>query len=150
MTKVVINDCFGGFGLSDAAYEKLAEWGIPVRKYIAQKRDEQTGRYLPEPANDGEVIFDRELTGPGEDGFSAIYHRYKGAGRGVTPRYWDNWLDRHNRSHPLLVRLVEEMGEAANGDYAELKIVEVPDDAEWEIEEYDGNEHVAEKHRTWD
>jgi len=30
-----------------------------------------------------------------------------------------------------------------------LKIVEVPDDANWYIAEYDGLEHVAERHRTW-
>jgi hypothetical protein len=38
---------------------------------------------------------------------------------------------------------------AANGAHANLKIVEVPPDVEWQIEEYDGNEWVAEKHRTW-
>ena len=36
-----------------------------------------------------------------------------------------------------------------DGKCASLKVVEVPEDAEWEIDEYDGNEHVAEKHRTW-
>jgi len=30
-----------------------------------------------------------------------------------------------------------------------LAIVEIPDDVEYTIEEYDGNEHVAEAHRTW-
>jgi hypothetical protein len=30
-----------------------------------------------------------------------------------------------------------------------LKIVEVPADVEWVIDVYDGNEHVAEAHRTW-
>jgi hypothetical protein len=27
--------------------------------------------------------------------------------------------------------------------------VDIPDDVNWYIEEYDGNEHVAERHRTW-
>jgi hypothetical protein len=30
-----------------------------------------------------------------------------------------------------------------------LEIVEIPDDVEYTIEEYDGLEHIAEKHRTW-
>jgi hypothetical protein len=36
-----------------------------------------------------------------------------------------------------------------NGDFAELKVVEIPDDVQWQIEEYDGKEWIAEKHRTW-
>lgn len=48
-----------------------------------------------------------------------------------------------------LVTVVEEMQKKACGRWSELKIVEVPDDVEWEIQEYDGYEWVAEKHRTW-
>ncbi len=46
-------------------------------------------------------------------------------------------------------RAVEELKEEANGTFAELKIVEIPDDVEWVIEEYDGIEWVSEKHRVW-
>ena len=53
------------------------------------------------------------------------------------------------RSDPALVKVVEEMGEAANGWAAKLKIVDIPDDVNWTIEEYDGSEWVAEMHRTW-
>jgi len=31
-----------------------------------------------------------------------------------------------------------------------LKVVEIPDDVEWNVQEYDGNEWVAEKHRIWE
>jgi hypothetical protein len=54
-----------------------------------------------------------------------------------------------NRDDPLLVQVVEELGELANGDHAELKIVEIPYGIKWEITEYDGIEHIAEVHRTW-
>jgi hypothetical protein len=53
------------------------------------------------------------------------------------------------RDDGFLIETVETLGEAANGDCAALKVVEIPDDVDWEIDEYDGNEHVAEKHRTW-
>jgi hypothetical protein len=145
--KIVINTCFGGFGLSEAAYEKLIEWGVPVRKYIEQERDPDTLLYKPQPLNDGEVIFDRELTPKGEDSLNDIYHRYKGK-TGAAQRYWDSWT-RESRTHPLIIRLVEELGEKANGHHGELKVVEIPDGTEYTIEEYDGREHVAEVHQTW-
>jgi hypothetical protein len=48
-----------------------------------------------------------------------------------------------------LVRVVEELGEEANGHGAELKIVEIPDDVKWEIEKTDEVEHVSAVHGTW-
>ncbi len=53
------------------------------------------------------------------------------------------------RDCSFLVRAVQELGEKADGSFARLKIVEIPDDVEWTIEEYDGSEWVAENHRTW-
>jgi len=53
------------------------------------------------------------------------------------------------RDCPHLVAMVEEYGDEIDGDYADLKIVEIPDDVNWYIEEYDGREWVAERHRTW-
>ena len=53
------------------------------------------------------------------------------------------------RNDPVLVRVVEEMGEDSFGRYAQLKVVEIPENVDWEIGEYDGLEWVAEKHRRW-
>lgn len=53
------------------------------------------------------------------------------------------------RNDPDLIAVVEEMGEAASSKLANLKVVEIPDDVEWQIEEYDGLEWIAEKRRTW-
>ena len=41
------------------------------------------------------------------------------------------------------------MGEKANGTFAKLQLVEIPDGVGWQVEEYDGMEWVSEKHRTW-
>ena len=54
-----------------------------------------------------------------------------------------------SRDDPVLVSVVRELGTKANGDFAELKIVEIPANVHWQIDEYDGREWVAEAHRTW-
>ena len=59
-----------------------------------------------------------------------------------------DWPD-ISRNDPKLVECVEKLGEEANGMYAELKVVEIPDDVNWEIGEYDGLEWVEEVHRRW-
>lgn len=90
---VVINDCYGGFGLSDRAikeYKRLAG--------------------ITDPS-----FYDRDI--PRDDAY--------------------------------LVKIVKELGMAANGAHANLKIVEIPGDIEWLVQEYDGAEWVAEAHRTW-
>lgn len=53
------------------------------------------------------------------------------------------------RDDPKLVEAVETLGSKANGAHAKLAVVVVPDDVDWEIEEYNRQEWVAEKHRTW-
>jgi hypothetical protein len=58
--------------------------------------------------------------------------------------YWDI-----PRDCPHLIAMVEENKQEHKYRFAELKIVEIPDDVEWQIEEYDGLEWVAEKHKTW-
>lgn len=90
MTKLVINRCYGGFGLSEHAKEWLEERG----------------------------------------NFDSEYNIYRG--------------------NPLLLEYIDQFGgEAASGLYAKLKVVEIPDDVEWVIEEHAGYEHIAEVHRTW-
>lgn len=53
------------------------------------------------------------------------------------------------RNDPRLVAVVEELGDEANTWCSSLKIVEIPEDVDWVIEDYDGLEWVSEKHRTW-
>lgn len=110
--KVVINSCYGGFGLSDEAFV-----------YYLNKKG---------------IKFTREKS---EFGFFGD-NFYDEKGEFLS----DNNLD---RSDPELIKTVEELGEKANGLCAKLKIVEIPDDIEYEIEEYDGVEWIAENHRTW-
>jgi hypothetical protein len=67
---------------------------------------------------------------------------------------WKNWQEDWSyydikRDDQYLVRVVEELGDDVNGRFSELKVVDIPDDVEWQIDEYDGLEWVAEKHRIW-
>ena len=61
--------------------------------------------------------------------------------------FWDSEIPRND---PILVEIVENLKTKKAGNrFASLKVVEIPDDVEWEIKEYDGMEWIAEVHRTW-
>ena len=65
---------------------------------------------------------------------------------------WDGYGFAFNddRTNPKLVECVKTLKEKANGRCSELKVVNIPDDVRWEIEDYDGCEWVSECHRTWE
>lgn len=67
--------------------------------------------------------------------------------------YWDIEKSFKNemkfRTDPILVSIVEELGLDAGGEYSELQVIEIPDDAkEPYIHEYDGFETLREG-RVW-
>lgn len=48
------------------------------------------------------------------------------------------------RSNPELLAVIEELGDAANGSSAKLRIVDLPDGiTDWEVDEYDGVESIT-------
>ena len=55
----------------------------------------------------------------------------------------------NDRANPKLVEVIERLGSTGSGMFGSLKVVEIPDDVEWEIENYDGIETIREKHRIW-
>lgn len=65
----------------------------------------------------------------------------------VNQQHWrDEMIPRDDL---VLVGLVEELGKDSWGYHARLKIVRIPADVDWVIEDYDGCEWVSERHRTW-
>ena len=54
-----------------------------------------------------------------------------------NPKWGGNEIPRHD---PVLVQVVEELGDEASGEYADLTIAEV--EGKYRIEEYDGLESV--------
>jgi hypothetical protein len=133
MTKVVINTCYGGFNLS---HKGLVEYYKLKGKTIYAYKYDVNSDYLFKATDLKEGLF--------------ISYFDKDYGEKVHSRVADclstHDIDRHD---PDLIKVVETLGTEANGRCAELSIVEIPDDVEYVIEEYDGNEHIAEKHRTW-
>jgi hypothetical protein len=130
--KLVINKCFGGFGLSDAAYERLIELGIPTCPFDNREHGLAIADTShPESINDGALSAAR---------FAAL----------SGGRYNASWLrESKHRGHPLLVKVVEELGPRASGRFGKLAVVEIPDGVDWEIDEYDGLETIHEAHRSW-
>lgn len=53
------------------------------------------------------------------------------------------------RTNHLVIQVVEELKDEANGPRAELEIIEIPNDIQYTIEEYDGLESVHEEHGSW-
>jgi hypothetical protein len=138
--KVVINTCFGGFGLSRMAVERyLGLKGITVYTEVDKYELEHYWLVAPGPERVMETTNEQwwEMTDEERMAHNA---------RWESQVFYDRDLERND---PLLVQVVEELGQAASGQFAQLEVVEIPDGVEWVIEEYDGNEHVAEKHRTW-
>jgi hypothetical protein len=62
-----------------------------------------------------------------------------------------HWRDHDiSRDDPYLVKVVQELGgERAGGPAAILKVVEIPANVEWIVQDYDGLEWIAERHRIW-
>lgn len=125
--KIVINKCWGGFGLSIEAQEWLYENKCPHMKLMTLKK--YNGGKVPSAE-------ESKLMGHAIRGKSIIlgHHGYDGD---------------EIRTCPLLVEIVEKLGAKANGWAANLKVVELPNGVDFEIDDYDGMESVHEKHRSW-
>lgn len=50
----------------------------------------------------------------------------------------------------MLIQVIEDLSSKANEKYAELKVVIIPYDVKYGIDEYDGMESIHEVHRRWD
>ena len=133
MKKIVINDCYGGFGISHEGVMRYAEIkGITLYPWL--------GDFTKDVYGECAVI-----------GNDDLLHHYSQSPVIDGVYREDDYFSPYQigRDDPVLIRVVEEMGKSASGRCSSLRIVQIPDDVDYTIEEYDGIEWVAEKHRRW-
>lgn len=148
--KVVINACYGGFSLSPLAIKRMAELqGRECYFYAMQVDPVDLHKYYPvdiEGAANNMMwsAFDipdahTRLMGRSDEWRSLSMEERQARNAEYSKHSLSNRdFDRHD---PHLVQVVEELGEAANGMCAELRIVEIPAAVEYVIEEYDARTH---------
>ena len=128
MTKVVYNACYGGFGLSKEACQRY--WDIKGQSIWFE--DGKFGAYFT-------VWFVPPEERPEQKEWSSmtVDERHDFNYQYSKQTWRENNVDRHD---PVLVQVVEELGDKANGKHAQLCIEEVY--GPYRIDEYDGNESV--------
>jgi hypothetical protein len=136
--KIVINVCYGGFGLSHEGMMRYAE----IKGFTLYPEKDQFGHFTYWKIPKEQRI---DLENGQWDNLS-IDARQSYNRQWYEQTVYDRDID---RTDSALVQVVEELGKLSNGMCADLHVVSIPDDVEWEIEEYDGTEWVAEKHRRW-
>ena len=129
--KIVINRCHGGYGISEKAVMRYAELsGITLYPY--KNREFGFTEYYKVPKEEFDQI-------KNENPEAYTIHN--------SLMFFESRIARND---PILIQVIEELGELESSDcYADLKIVEIPDNIGWTIEDYDGSEKVVETHRTW-
>jgi hypothetical protein len=127
MTKVVYNACYGGFGLSKEACQRY--WDIKGQQVWIE--DDVLNMFTiwfvpPEERLEKKDWF--SMTIDERVAFNTQYYKHT---------WSDSNVDRHD---PVLVQVVEELGDKASDDCANLRIEEVY--GSYRIDEYDGLERV--------
>jgi hypothetical protein len=144
MTKIVINKRIGGFGLS---YFGLTEYA---------KRKDLTLYFYDEGMDDN--LYKLKDENALLDDYIATYQYTKDFGDVVNKDYVILKCSEYyfspydiSRTDTALIEIIEEFGsEKISSTYSLLKIVEIPNDVKWDIEESEeGIEWISEKHRIW-
>lgn len=136
--KIVLNECYGGFGLSyyAQALYLIASGHTPyfyvdVSSYDDYQKQHRYKRITLEEANTLKHKF-------------FIYCSTTDQGTHID-HFPDNIVNFKNldRTDPILISVVETMGpEHASGRFARLNIIEVPDGTLYKIDYYDGLESL--------
>lgn len=137
MKKVILNKDYGGFGISKIGYELYArKMGLNLYMYETDFKGKDC--FYKKTHND--ALFTQYFTKDFGDNANISKEDYKD--------YSLN-LDESHREDPILIEVVEELKEKANGKYSKLRIVEIPDDLDYVIDNYDGIETLHQRVQEW-
>lgn len=129
--KIVLNKCFGGFGVSEEAYMLYAKKkGLTLYSY---RQDFKHKGFIYNKSNESNGMFNSYFTKDMGDNVEINEEDYK---------KYNLYLDYEYRKDPVLIEVVEELGKKANGMCADLEVVEIPDNSFYKIDEYYGYETV--------
>jgi len=131
MTKIVYNACYGGFSLSHEAIMRYAEIK-DITLYPHKGQFGLTSYYLCS-------IEEYDRIQAEENAAPVGLGRYA---RSNAMYFSDRDIERND---PILVQVVEELGDKANGSHAKLRIEEISPGTMYRIDEYDGYESVETK-----
>lgn len=133
--KVIINSGYGKFEVSNKAKERYFQLNqIPV--FFYHQCDKEGKLYCKVTSNN---------RAPN------IYYTFTDYGD-ITDRIKFNYIDWSSirmRTDSTFIQVVEELGEQVNSPPSYLKIIEIPNEIEFEIERVDGREWILEKRRRW-
>lgn len=138
MKKVILNKCFGGFDVSKEAYMLYAKKkGLTLYLYESELINRN---FIYKKVNDDNSIFRHYFIKDMGNNVEISNENYE---------KYCLYLNDGHREDPILIEVVEELGEKASGRFGNLKVVEIPDDLEYVIDEYDGIETLHQKVKEW-
>ena len=133
--KVILNKCFGGFRPSREAYE-----------LYVKKKGQKLFAYELAP----------DLTYRRTSEKDGLFITFTTRDYGDNPKSddfdWENdvlYLNSDYREDPVLIEVVEELGEKASAYVSDLRIVDIPDGMDYVIDDYDGVETLHARVQEW-
>jgi len=137
MKKVILNKCYGGFDVSRKAYELYAKKkGLNLYGYESNFINNECF-YKKTNKDNGFVSYFTKDFGDNVQISDDDYEKYT------------LYLGSNHREDKVLIEVIEELGEKASGFCGNLQIVEIPDDLDYVIDEYDGIETLHQKVQEW-
>ena len=146
MAKVILNKDYGGFGVSALAHKMYAKKKFGRELFIYSGDDITEDRkvhYTKLSVDDFKekhsFFYFYSFTDLGQEIIIDLAHEDNIETLNITSDY---------REDPLLIEIVEELGEKANDSFSTLKVVEIPDElanGNYIIDDYDGIETLHAK-----